>query len=325
MMDGDYDDDDWDDDGDDDDMFDYEPRTLSKVDLDIFRTITGHNVSYAVEYEIGGVTKFDNVGYAACWGGFRGGLPDYTKKAVTPKNLYACLHTGQGYEHVTRPYWNFIFDKDKSPWRSLLDKGESFEWESTIGLAANKAANTPLSYVKIPLKKTTNMQTLVSLLITSRVGADIPSTLGMFSALSEAGWDALDAFYVSLYVGYNNNKQIEDICGRDYYSFTARYDNCYEYLKNGTPNVDPIRVLGSDYGFLQQIWMKQTYDKGKMPDQLPATTVVSVLNGSGRKYTGMFPKRFEFVNKSKNLARRGLRSLPEIIKMKDEIIHAIKK
>lgn len=287
-----------------------------------FLQTTGHDVAYTIEYEFDGDTQFDNVPYAACWGGLN--LGQYAKPEITPKNFYACLHTGQGYEDMTRPYWSFIFDANKSPWRSLLAEGDTFDWKSPVG--KKDKGPDPFSYVKIPITKQTNMQTLVSLLIAARVGADTPSVLGMFCKLTKAGWAELDAFYFSQYVGFDTStNETEPLIGRDFYAFTARYDNSYKWLKDGTPKSDPKRILGSDYGFLQQIWMEETFNKALMPDQLPATTVIAALNGGPTKYTGMFPKRFQFINKNENLTRKGIRSLPEILKMKDEILNAIKK
>lgn len=299
------------------------------LDRSIFRTLSGHGTSSAVEYlDEKGKTQFYHIPDAACWGHMRSSMAQFAKPGITPINFYSCLHgaTSKDYADVTRPYWNFVFDKDKSPWRSLLKEGQGFDWESPIGLSAAAAAKSPYSFARIPISKETNMQTLVSLLIAARVGSDVPAVLNMFTSLTEDGWPEVDALYATTYVGRQQDGVVIDMRNRDYYAFTARYDNVYARFVKAEPAANPSAVFGKDYGFLQGMWTEAKISQTEMVDRLPPTKFMKVMSPENRKYDGMFPKRFKSYYPNTDLMpNKRMRPYKDIVKMREEIINAVSK
>lgn len=304
-------------------MYNYVSKTTPELDYNIFTERYGHGVSWAVEYiKSDGKTVFDHTPAAACWAGMRECMAPYAKPDITPVALWGCLHASIDTVNVVRPYWNFIFDKDNSPWRSLLGKGQGFDWESPLGL---KDAKTKYSYVKIPITKKTNMQTLVNLLMAARVGADIPSVLHLFTKLTEEGWPEIDAFYVSTYVGLEGTSII-DLQGRDHYAFSARYNNVYQWMKDGTPKPDEKLTLGHNYRLTQSMWYadkapENPYAIPKIKD----TKFSLALNGKKRVYDGLFPRRFVYTYGTKEMAKAGIYKLKDFIAKREQLINAVSK
>lgn len=280
-------------------MIEYNKEELN---TNMFTTRTGHGVSFGVKFtDLKEKELFNHYENQACFAPMR----ECFHAIKRPIAVYSSLHCNNEVANEISTYWDFIFDAKASPWRCLLKKGDKFTWTASHGKEKEienervdyrgPRSKNP-NYCTVPVYADhTNAQTLVSLLMASRLGHDAPGSVRLFDSLVKDGMPRIDAFYTCLYLKQHEgkNKTLEYIPAA-WYAFAANQNLEYKWFRDSTPDSDPKATWGKNYGFLQGIWYK-----GAPKQQLgvPAVAVQltnfrRMMGGRVSTYSGSFAKAY---------------------------------
>ncbi len=294
-----------------------------ELDRTCFKTVSGHDVSWAVEYvNKDGKTVFEHYPGQICYAPIRRGLAHL--KGADVKNFYFSLHCNNPQrEKYAADFWSYCLSTKESPWRCLLPKGGKFSIESDVN---NKS---DINMGTIPVTKDTNMNALVNLGLHAKHGSDWPGRMDAYGLFREKGWSQAEAFYAALHLGPEYGNIVKG--GATKLTFmtvnSGAFPNAsvmpYKWIRDSTPKLDDNFKFGEPYFSTYTIWSATPIDGHRCNSNFYKAVRTPKPE---TKYSGMFAKAYNSNKLSKtNIIDRLTFSVDELTERRKEIFDATEK
>lgn len=193
--------------------------------------------------------------------------------------IYSSLwvSSSEHYEGA-RLYWNYLFDKDVSPWRSILQTQDGREAKIIYD-----AQERPIAF-HLPIDGTSPSQVVGNFCIASRLPFQRYRNIELFRMCMERGLTVHEAHYMSSYCYWDNGHLRQDM-GSVHFPFCPSKHLKLSTLKHARLRVNSCRFQNSEYcqGEINNIWY---------PAHPRPAALIPILT-TDENYTGSLPGLFK--------------------------------